>query len=197
MANELRKDTGCTITLGPAISPTDGVTPYNTGTATLSTVVQILKNGVNSSLGTLDLINTSVDGYYSLVLDSGNTDTMGSLKVEIPGVVATYGPLSENFNVLSPNFFDAKYGTLSLNVALAPDQPNAVVFAQGIVINQSQSNAPAIQINGNGSGDGIQINSGGFGITLITSNSGIYFQSQSSGIRARFSRHPDQRLRGG
>ncbi len=111
----------------------------------------------------------------------GASNNTGQLAHAINLVPADLGsPVSPNFMA---EFFLADSGTVYASaipgsvvkeiasnagggggdVTLAASQPNAVVFAQGIVVNQSQADQPAIFLLGNGAGAGMLIQGGATG----------------------------------
>lgn len=103
---ELREATLTPITFGPFVAA-DGITP-KTG---LTPTIRLSKNGVspyvNRNSGTA--ITHVENGWYSVTLDSTDTNTRGRLKVMATDT-ANHLPVWMDFDVLSQAYWDEKYG---------------------------------------------------------------------------------------
>lgn len=122
---DLRQNTATTITVGPFLDFSDGVTPEVALTVTnshMTFMVDNLTSGAGSptkvidaaptaSGGSNDLVHVSGDdeGYYTLELTAGNTNYVGGalLCITDPDV---HAPVFHEFNILPADVFDAKYG---------------------------------------------------------------------------------------
>ena len=118
-AVEIRQSTSHTFLLGPFPDSTDGVTP-ETGLATAmdnaTTGIRVSKNGGNMADRNDSTVPThDEDGFYNIVLDATDTNTLGHLKVEYTEP-ATCLPAWEVFNVLTANAWDSKYAADVLDV---------------------------------------------------------------------------------
>lgn len=110
---ELRQSTAVTVRIGPAMDAADGVTPETTLALGAADQAELLKhNGV----ATVDLSArtfvavTGVDGWYDLSLTAGDLDTLGMLDVAIQDTDLC-GPIFKQFQVVSAEYYDSKYGT--------------------------------------------------------------------------------------
>ena len=105
----LKQSTATTITLGPFLDDSDGKTA-ETGLTVGSIDVDIYKNTTKSDItatasgGNNDMAHIA-NGYYSLELTSGNTDTLGRFMVtaDINGAL----PVWREFVVLPANVYDS------------------------------------------------------------------------------------------
>ncbi len=105
----LKQSTATTITLGPFLDDSDGKTA-ETGLTVGSIDVDIYKNTTKSDItatasgGNNDMAHIA-NGYYSLELTSGNTDTLGRFMVtaNINGAL----PVWREFVVLTANVYDS------------------------------------------------------------------------------------------
>jgi len=117
MAQLLKQSTSTTVTIGPAVDASDGVTP-ETGLAA-GTVDEI---GVYKHEGT-SLVDISGDttmthragGMYTVTLDTGDTDTVGRLRLFVRDD-DTCLPMWKDFMVVPANVFDAQLGSDKLQV---------------------------------------------------------------------------------
>lgn len=111
----LRQSTAETIVLGPFVDRNDGRTP-EVGLAANAT--RLSKDGGAFAAGPV-LGAHDENGDYSYVLASGNTDTLGILKIQVTNTTV-HLPLSKECRVLTANVYDAFYaGTDNLDVNLA------------------------------------------------------------------------------
>lgn len=93
MSYAVAKDTAVVITIGPLVDETDGVTPITAPTLGDITAA-IIKGGgtsggparstitLTASGGSNDFVHLG-DGYFSLELAAGNTDTVGTMRVTL------------------------------------------------------------------------------------------------------------------
>lgn len=99
----LKQSTSTTVTLGPFLDKDDGVTP-ETG---LSPSVRVTKNsGTWAARNSASAISHQENGYYSVPLDTTDTNTLGRLRVAVTSA-ATHLPVWEDFTVLPANVFDS------------------------------------------------------------------------------------------
>jgi len=110
---EIKQSTAVTFLLGPFVDKTDGVA-VETGLATAmdnaTTGIRVSKNGGNMA----DRNDATApvhdeDGFYTIVLSTTDTDTLGHLQVEYTEV-ATALPAWMTFSVVTANYWDTKYG---------------------------------------------------------------------------------------
>lgn len=108
----LKQSTALTVILGPFLDDTDGKTPETALTVT-SIEVDLYKGATKSDLtitasgGNNDMAHVA-NGYYSLELTTGNTDTLGHLLVtaNISGAL----PVWRSFVILPANVYDSLIG---------------------------------------------------------------------------------------
>ena len=119
MTIEIKQSTAHTFLLGPFVDKDDGVS-VETGLATAmdnaSTGIRLSKNGGNMA----DRNDATApvhdeDGFYTIVLDATDTNTLGLLQVEYTEV-ATALPGWQDFSVVTANYWDTKYSTDLFNV---------------------------------------------------------------------------------
>jgi len=120
---ELKVGTAVTISMGPALDKTDGVTP-ETG---LSPTVYLTKNGAAwAARNSATAISHGRDGFYLVPINANDTDTLGSLRAEFTDAT-THTPVWEEFNVVSANYWDTKYGTERFDVNVKEVSDNTTV----------------------------------------------------------------------
>lgn len=120
---ELRQSTAVTITMGPALDKTDGVTA-ETG---LSPTVYLSKNGAaQAARNSATAITHDRDGFYRVPLNANDTDTLGHIRAQFTDA-ATHLPVWEDFNIVATNYWDSKYGTDRFNVNVAEVSDNTTV----------------------------------------------------------------------
>jgi len=119
MTIEIKQSTAHTFLLGPFVDKDDGVT-VETGLATAmdnaSTGIRVSKNGGNMADrndGTAPAHDE--DGFYTIILDTTDTNTLGLLQVEYTEV-ATCLPGWQDFSVVTANYWDTKYSTDQFDV---------------------------------------------------------------------------------
>lgn len=109
----LKQSTATTMTLGPFVDSTDGVTAKVALTIGQSNI-QLSKNGggFSQTSETSPSVSHDVDGWYSVPLTAADTDTIGVLKLQItmPGAL----PIWVDVNVVSAAVYDSLFGTESL-----------------------------------------------------------------------------------
>lgn len=114
---ELRQGTVGTVIIGPFIDNTDGKTPL-TGLTIAQADCQIMKNG-GAAAQKNDATSAThrVSGYYSVPLNTTDTNTLGAFRLEVQatGALAVFLDVA----VLSQAFYDAKYSTAALATASA------------------------------------------------------------------------------
>lgn len=102
----LKEDTSVTVRCGPFVSPTDG---YTAVTNAAPTVYISKAHGAfaarNGTTWTHDR-----DGWYACQLSATDTDTAGTLVVEIAGS-STYLPVFMQFQVVNANVFDSLFAS--------------------------------------------------------------------------------------
>ena len=137
-ARPLKEDTAVTVIVGPFHDPTDGVTAELALTVT-SMGVDLYKGSTKSDITTTasggdnDMVHVA-NGYYSLELTAGNTDTAGNIRISFNPVAATViqaVPIFEDFEIVSANFYDSEYGTDKLQVDLTQILGTALTETSG------------------------------------------------------------------
>ncbi len=96
----LRQSTAQTVTVGPYLDIADGVTEE----IALSPGVEVGKNGAAFILGPTGVHD--VEGWYSVALTTGHTDTLGSLILKSHSA-ANHLPVWHEFTVLPATIYDA------------------------------------------------------------------------------------------
>lgn len=110
----LRQSTASTVSAGPFVAPGDGVTAKTalsapSGAASdASTGVALVKNGTAASYTLSGWAHDRL-GYYSVNLATGDTDTLGRLRLEFIDP-ANYAPVHMDFVVLSAAVYDWLFG---------------------------------------------------------------------------------------
>ena len=116
--HELRQSTARTIIIGPFLDDTDGKTP-ETAVDVTTINCDLYKGSTKSDLsltasgGDNDCVHVA-NGYYSLELTTGNSDTLanGKLSFNVSGAM----PFWEDLKVVTANYWDSKYSTDKLEV---------------------------------------------------------------------------------
>ncbi len=113
MTIEIKQSTAHTFLLGPFVDKDDGVA-VETGLATAmdsaTTGIRLSKNG--GSMADRNDATVPVhdeDGFYTVVLNTTDTNTLGLLQVEY-SEPATALPAWKDFSVVTANYWDSKYG---------------------------------------------------------------------------------------
>jgi len=125
----LKKDTAATIPLGPFIDDTDGKTAEE-GLTTDYTLIYLSKNGgdLTAKADTTDLVHAGI-GHYHCVLGTGDTDTLGTLRVAVH--VAGSLPVWQDCMVVNALVWDSLFGTDKLQVHVA-EMTNDIITAASI-----------------------------------------------------------------
>lgn len=130
----LKQSTAATIALGPFVDATDGFTPETALTISQADI-RVSKNGAafaqtNNSAGA-----TAMEfGYYSVPLDTTDTNTVGRLTVAVYESGAR--PVLREYLVLSANLYDTFFGT---NIADAIAQKIAHILLRRTMTNVEAS----------------------------------------------------------
>ena len=134
MTTEIKVSTAHTFLLGPFVDSTDGVA-IEAGLATAmdnaTTGIRVSKNGGNMA----DRSDATApvhdeDGFYTIVLNTTDTNALGTLKVEYTEV-ATCLPAWETFSVVTANYWDTKYGADQFDVNVTYMAANSI--ATGVI----------------------------------------------------------------
>lgn len=124
---DARQGTALTLKMGPFLDSTDGDTE-ETGLSIPYTAVFLSKNGGTraAKIETTAGVHDS-NGYYTILLGTGDVDTLGNLHVSIH--ISGALPVWENINVLTPNDYDSKYSTDYKQVDIVQVNGTAQVIA--------------------------------------------------------------------
>ena len=117
MAQWIKQSTASTVKLGPFLDDTDGKTP-ETGLTISQADIRLSKNGgnfaqSNNSAGATHHEN----GYYSVPLDTTDTNTLGTFRVAVSKSGAL--PVWQDYMVVPANVWDSMFGASTLNVNVA------------------------------------------------------------------------------
>lgn len=115
MSTFLKQSTIANLKVGPFLDATDGYTPES-GLSIVQSDIQLSKNGAafaQTSEGSPS-VSHDVDGWYAIPLTASDTDTLGSLTLQISlsGVL----PIWENYMIVNSNSYNSLFGTENLNV---------------------------------------------------------------------------------
>lgn len=114
MSLTLKVSTTTTISVGPFLDKTDGITEETS----LSVVVELSKNGgVFAARNSATAITHDAEGWYRVELNTTDTNTLGRLVVKAHDS-ANHLPVWHEFMVMSANVFDSAFGSGSLAVDL-------------------------------------------------------------------------------
>ena len=116
---ELRQSTIVEIKVGGCYDST-GMVPVTNLTIDGADEAEILKHGVTATAGiagTLTAI-TGCDGWYILTLSASDTDTLGEMTLVIQDDSLCL-PIWRDYEVVSQNYYDSKYGSDSFKVTLS------------------------------------------------------------------------------
>ena len=124
MAQWIKQSTASTVKLGPFLDDTDGKTA-ETGLTISQADIRISKNGgafaqSNNTAGATHNEN----GYYSVPLDTTDTNTLGTFRVAVSKSGAL--PVWQDFMVVPANVWDSMFGASTLNVNVATMSSGAV-----------------------------------------------------------------------
>jgi hypothetical protein len=111
----LKQSTAVAISFGPAVDPTDGVTLVTGLVSALdhaSTGIKLSKNGGALTIRHATVTASSYDGYgnYIVTLDTTDTDTLGTLRMQF-AAAASCVPVWMDFEVVNANEWDSSFGT--------------------------------------------------------------------------------------
>jgi hypothetical protein len=110
----LKADTNVEVLVGPAVAVGDGFTPVTTLSLSTADEAEIIKyNGATALVVTSISANTmaaitGADGYYTLDLSTGNTDTEGPLTILINDDSLIL-PIRLDFMVVNANVYDSLF----------------------------------------------------------------------------------------
>lgn len=110
----IRQSTATTIVLGPFLNPTDGITPVTGLAAPGTSKATLSKNGV-PAVYTVASWTEFGNGIYTLSLSTSDTGSAGRLRIDFEDA-ANYGPVWQEYGVVSPSAFDFLYGATALPV---------------------------------------------------------------------------------
>lgn len=130
--SELRQSTTVTLQIGPFVDASDGVTPES-GLAGTMTVYISKAGAAFAARNSATAIAYDRDGFYRVELNTTDTNTPGSLEIEV-AASATHVPVFKSCMVLLAAFWDAKYAGTGNGVradvqAIAADVVNASALA--------------------------------------------------------------------
>jgi hypothetical protein len=133
----LKADTNTEVLIGPVVAVGDGFTPVTTLSPSTADEAELIKYGGATPL-TVTAINastmtaiTGADGYYTLDLSTGNTDTEGFLTVLFNDDSLCL-PVRHDFMVVNANVYDSLFaasGTDTLDVQVAGMDAGTVTAA--------------------------------------------------------------------
>jgi hypothetical protein len=117
MAQWIKQSTASTVKLGPFLDDTDGKTP-ETGLTISQADIRLSKNGGNfaQSNNTAGATHNE-NGYYSVPLDTTDTNTLGTFRVAVSKSGAL--PVWQDYMVVPANVWDSMFGASTLNVNVA------------------------------------------------------------------------------
>ncbi len=111
----LKQSTAVAISYGPALDPTDGVTLVTGLVSAIdhaSTGIKLSKNGGALTIRHATVTASTYDGYgnYIVTLDTTDTNTLGTLRVQF-AAAASCVPVWMDFEVVNANEWDSSFGT--------------------------------------------------------------------------------------
>lgn len=116
MSIPLKQSTAVTIALGPFVDAVDGDTAETALTLTQADF-RLSKNGAAFAQKNEATSGTHMEnGYYSMLLDATDTNTLGRLRVHVKESGAL--PVWEEFMIMPANVWDSLYGADKLDVSL-------------------------------------------------------------------------------
>ena len=108
MALPLRQSTSRIVLVGPFVDLSDGVTPETGISLGSVTSAKIIKAAAGAGVSVVSNTWAHVsDGLYNLTLASGDTDTLGALKVVVSYPSTARGPVTADFVVLPAAVYDS------------------------------------------------------------------------------------------
>ena len=117
MAQWIKQSTASTVKLGPFLDDTDGKTP-ETGLTISQADIRLAKNGGNFAQSNNAAGAThNENGYYSVPLDTTDTNTLGTFRVAVSKSGAL--PVWQDYMVVPANVWDSMFGASTLNVNVA------------------------------------------------------------------------------
>ena len=117
MAQWIKQSTASTVKLGPFLDDTDGKTP-ETGLTISQADIRLSKNGGNFAQSNNAAGAThNENGYYSVPLDTTDTNTLGTFRVAVSKSGAL--PVWQDYMVVPANVWDSMFGASTLNVNVA------------------------------------------------------------------------------
>jgi hypothetical protein len=111
----LRADTNTEVLIGPVVAVGDGFTPVTTLAPGTADEAELIKYGGATALTVTDISAstmaaiTGADGYYTLDISTGNTDTEGFLTVLFNDDSLCL-PVRHDFMVVNANVYDSLFG---------------------------------------------------------------------------------------
>ncbi len=108
----LKVSTTTTLSIGPFLDKTDGVTP-ETGLSALT--VRVAKNGTWAARNDATATAHQENGFQSCVVDATDTGTLGRFRVMVEGA-ATHLPVWHDYMVVPANVWDSFFGADKLDV---------------------------------------------------------------------------------
>lgn len=145
MSTELKTNTAVRITVGPFLDKTDGITPEVALTVTSCHLTLIVDNAgvptlvldanATASAGNNDMVHVTDDdaGYYDLELTAAQLNYLGNAKLSINDV-ATHLPVFHEIEIVSAQYWDAKYGTGNFKADMDTIKTQAVTCAAGVTV---------------------------------------------------------------
>ena len=122
----MKADTNVEVLRGPAVAVGDGFVPITSLSLSSADEAEIIKNNgatalvVTSISGNTMVAITGADGYYTLDITTGNTDTEGPLTILVNDDSLIL-PIRQDYMVVSANVYDSMFaaaGTDVLDVSL-------------------------------------------------------------------------------
>lgn len=123
MSRDLRFNTAQRVTVGPFFLQSDGLTPVTILTVTSEKLTMtvdeagvptlVLDTNPTASGGSNDMVHISGDdsGMFDLELAAADVNHLGRAKLALTNAAA-HCPVFENFNIITQNEYDAKYGAV-------------------------------------------------------------------------------------
>ena len=110
---DLQQSTAVTITVGPFLAPTDGVTPLTVLAAPANTVAGLITGGSFAAYTVAGWTSVGL-GYYDINLSSGDTASLGIWKLVFVNP-SLYCPVENSYSVKSAAVYGALYGATALS----------------------------------------------------------------------------------
>ncbi len=111
----LRQSTAVAISFGPFLDPTDGVTLVTGAVSAIdngSTGIKLSKNGGALTIRHASVTASTYDAYgnYIVTLDTTDTNTLGTLRVQFAAAATTI-PVWIDYEIVNANEWDSSFGT--------------------------------------------------------------------------------------